>query len=79
MVRNGKWSVGRLAAAALAISFLFAACGAQIANFSASSRYICAGQPVHLSWKVTGTATMTATPPLAPRADASKSQAISVG
>jgi hypothetical protein len=34
-------------------------------SFSASSHTICAGQPVQLAWKVTGNATLTATPPLA--------------
>ena len=50
---------------AIALSLSLSACGAHIESFSASSHYICAGQPVELAWKVTGTATMTATPPLA--------------
>jgi hypothetical protein len=40
-------------------------CDASVDQFAPSARYICAGQTVHLSWKVTGTATMTSTPPVA--------------
>jgi hypothetical protein len=47
------------------LALFIAACNAHVDSFSASSHTICAGQPVQLTWKVTGNATMTATPPLA--------------
>ena len=66
MVSRWRVPVGR--AAALVFLLLLAACNAHVDSFSASSHTICAGQPVQLVWKVTGNATMTATPPLAPLA-----------
>ena len=63
MVNRWKLSVGSPAAVAIALSF--AACNAHVDSFSASSHTICAGQAVQRVWKVTGNATMTATPPLA--------------
>jgi hypothetical protein len=49
---------------ALALSPSFAACSAHV-ELQASPHYICAGQPVQLSWTVTGVGTMTSRPPLA--------------
>jgi hypothetical protein len=63
MVSRWRLSVGSAVAGAIGLSF--AACNAHVDSFSASSHAICAGQPVQLVWKVTGNATMTATPPLA--------------
>ena len=58
------------ASGSFCLLLLLAACNAHVDSFSASSHTICAGQPVQLVWKVTGNATMTATPPLAPLAGA---------
>ena len=63
MVSAWKSSLGRLAAAPI-LSLLFAACSAHV-EFWASPHTTCAGQPVQLTWKVTGAGTMTARPPLA--------------
>jgi hypothetical protein len=51
---------------ALVLSSAFlAACDARIDQFTASAHYVCAGQPVQLVWRVTGSGTMKSTPPLA--------------
>jgi hypothetical protein len=63
MASHCKLSVRGPVAAAL--SLWLAACSAHVESFSASPHTICAGQPVALAWKVTGTASLTATPPLA--------------
>jgi len=63
MVSAWKSTVGRLVAA-FALSLLLLACSAHV-EFWASPHSICAGQPVQLTWKVTGVGTLTANPPLA--------------
>lgn len=67
MVSPWKSSVVRLAAA-LALWLPLSACSAHV-EFQASAHYVCAGQPVRLTWNVTGVGTMTAKPPLTSLAD----------
>lgn len=42
---------------------LLGACNAQVKTFSAVPRHICAGEAVHIQWKVVGSARITVTPP----------------
>ena len=43
---------------------LATACDASVDQFSSTAHYVCVGQTVQLSWKATGSATVTSTPPV---------------
>ena len=45
--------------------WFLAACDARVDQFTASAHYLCSGQQVQLAWRVTGSATVKSTPPLA--------------
>jgi hypothetical protein len=48
----------------VAILCLLAGCNARVDRFTATPRHVCPGQEVTLSWRVVGSATMTADPAL---------------
>ncbi len=47
----------------VAIALVLTACNAQVKEFSAVPRHICAGERVELQWSVVGSASVTVTPP----------------
>jgi hypothetical protein len=49
----------------IALTVPIAACDASVDQFTASAHYICSGQQVQLTWRVTGSGTMRSVPPLA--------------
>jgi hypothetical protein len=46
-----------------AMALVLSACNAQVKEFSAVPRHICAGERVELQWNVAGSASVTVTPP----------------